>query len=685
MLLAIQNMAGQGTLFFVSILLYIFAAAASLALMRRHKLCNIVANTLCILAAAAGAAASIIKIFVDQTLTDIRIFQSTIPLISIDIKIDRLSAFFVLCLSVLVFCVSIYSIGYVSHYYGKRNVGLFNFMYATFILSMLFVMISGNAVFFFIAWEVMAMISYFLVVFEYEQEENQRAGKVYVIMTHIGTAFLLIGFLIMYSYTKSFDMFASSAAIPQSAKNIIFIMFLIGFGTKAGVIPVHIWLPHAHPAAPSNVSALMSGIMIKTAIYGILRFVFSYLGIQNTWWGVTILVIGIVSAVLGVAYAFVEKNIKRLLAYSSIENIGIIFIGLGVAFIAQAQGNSTVCALAITASLFHSFNHTLFKGSLFLGAGSVHYATHTKNMEELGGLIKKMPVTALFFLGGALSIAAVVPFNGFVSEWLTYQSLFATITPGQAGINILSILTVAVLAMAGALAAASIIKLYGISFLGLPRSEHASQAKEVPCVMNIGMGILVTLCLLAGLFPMAVLQGIDKVTLGLTGQSIIGQLKGGLLLAFYPMNISGNAVSPVVILGVLAGVILTALVMTRIIGGKYIQRKYGTWDCGFEALSERMQYSATGYSKPIKIVFKALFRPTRTIKIEGDLTYHPESIEYTVSAEPIFERYLYGPLVRAVKNFSKKIKFRIQTGSIHTYLIYIFLAVLALMLYNRLS
>ena len=678
-------MAGQGTLFFVSILLYIFAAAASLALMRRHKLCNIVANTLCILAAAAGAAASIIKIFVDQTLTDIRIFQSTIPLISIDIKIDRLSAFFVLCLSVLVFCVSIYSIGYVSHYYGKRNVGLFNFMYATFILSMLFVMISGNAVFFFIAWEVMAMISYFLVVFEYEQEENQRAGKVYVIMTHIGTAFLLIGFLIMYSYTKSFDMFASSAAIPQSAKNIIFIMFLIGFGTKAGVIPVHIWLPHAHPAAPSNVSALMSGIMIKTAIYGILRFVFSYLGIQNTWWGVTILVIGIVSAVLGVAYAFVEKNIKRLLAYSSIENIGIIFIGLGVAFIAQAQGNSTVCALAITASLFHSFNHTLFKGSLFLGAGSVHYATHTKNMEELGGLIKKMPVTALFFLGGALSIAAVVPFNGFVSEWLTYQSLFATITPGQAGINILSILTVAVLAMAGALAAASIIKLYGISFLGLPRSEHASQAKEVPCVMNIGMGILVTLCLLAGLFPMAVLQGIDKVTLGLTGQSIIGQLKGGLLLAFYPMNISGNAVSPVVILGVLAGVILTALVMTRIIGGKYIQRKYGTWDCGFEALSERMQYSATGYSKPIKIVFKALFRPTRTIKIEGDLTYHPESIEYTVSAEPIFERYLYGPLVRAVKNFSKKIKFRIQTGSIHTYLIYIFLAVLALMLYNRLS
>lgn len=685
MLLTIRNMGGQGTLLFVSILLYILAAAASLVLMNRHKICNIVSNTLCILAAAAGIAASFIEIFFNQALTDLHIFQSTIPLISIDIKMDKLSAFFVLCLSVLVVCVSLYSIGYISHYYGKRNVGLFNFLYAAFILSMLFVMISGNAVFFFIAWEVMAMISYFLVVFESEQEENQRAGKLYVIMTHIGTAFLLIGFMIMYSYTKSFDMFASSAAIPPFAKNIIFIMFLIGFGTKAGVIPVHIWLPRAHPAAPSNVSALMSGIMIKTAVYGILRFVFLYLGIQNTWWGVTILVIGIVSAVLGVAYAFVEKNIKRLLAYSSIENIGIIFIGLGVAFIAQAQGNSAVCALAITASLFHSFNHTLFKGSLFLGAGSVHFATHTKNMEELGGLIKKMPVTALFFLGGALSIAAVVPFNGFISEWLTYQSLFATITPGQSVINILSILTVAVLAMAGALAAASIIKLYGISFLGLPRSDRASKAREVPGIMNIGMGILVTLCLLAGLFPMAVLQGIDKVTLGLTGQSIIGRLKGGFLLAFYPMNISGNAVSPVVIVGVLAGVILTALIVIRMIGGKYIERKYGTWDCGFEALNERMQYSATGYSKPIKIVFKALFRPTRSIKIEGDLTYHPESIEYTVSAEPIFERYLYGPLVRAVKNFSKKIKFRIQTGSIHTYLIYIFLAVLALMLYNRLS
>ena len=685
MLPVFHNIDEQSILFLISILLYIIAAISSLILMKRHKLCNFVSHIICIIAALSGAVASIIKIIIGNTQTNINLFHSAIPLIMIDIKIDKLSAFFVLCLSVLVLCVSIYSIGYISHYYGKRNVGFFNFLYSTFILSMFLVMTSGNAIFFFIAWEAMALISYFLVIFESEHEENQRAGKLYIIMTHIGTAFLLIGFMIMFSYTKSFDMFGSSAAIPIFAKDIMFIMFLIGFGTKAGVIPVHIWLPYAHPAAPSNVSALMSGIMIKTAIYGLLRFVFTYLGIQNTWWGIAIVVIGLLSTVLGVAFAFVEKNIKRLLAYSSIENIGIIFIGLGIGFIAYVQGNFTISALAITASLFHTFNHTLFKGSLFLGAGSVHYSTNTKNMEELGGLIKLMPVTALFFLGAALSVSAVVPFNGFISEWLTFQSLFANILSGQAGLNILSILSVVILAIAGALAAASFIKLFGISFLGRPRSNHALHAKEVPGVMNIGMGILVALCLFVGLFPMVILKVIDNVIFDVMGKSIISQLKGGFLIAVYPLNISGNVISPIVILAVIIGVILSALLIIRIIGGKYIERKYGTWDCGFEALNARMQYSATGFSKPIRIVFKILFRPSRIIKVQGDLTYHPESIEYKVDFEFIFEKYFYTPVLKIVKKLSRRVKFSVQTGSTHAYLIYIFLAILALMLYNRLS
>ena len=669
-------------LFQTSILLYLFAAIAALVFIKQQKWGNIISNIICIIAAIFGIAASLMKILVEDMPINISIFHSTIPFISVELQIDHLSAFFVLSLSLLVVCVSLYSIGYISHYIGKRKVGLFNFLYSAFILSMFLVMTSGNAVFFLLTWEAMSLLSYFLVVFESEHEENQAAGTLYIIMTHVGTAFLMVGFMMMYSYTQSFDMFGSSADIPILAKNVMFIMFLIGFGTKAGIIPFHIWLPCAHPAAPSNVSALMSGIMIKTAIYGMLRFIFTYLGVQSTWWGALIIVLGIFSSTLGVSYAFVMANIKKLLAYSSIENIGIIFIGLGIGFIAQAQGHLTVSALAIIASLFHSFNHTLFKGSLFLGAGSIQYATHTKNMEELGGLIKKMPRTALFVLGGALSAASIVPFNGFIGEWLTYQSLFANIVPGQAALNILSILSVAVLAMTGAMAAASFVKLFGISFLGLPRSEQALQAKEVPCVMNIGMGILVTLCLFIGLFPLPILKVVDKVVLNLMGTSLIGQFQGGLLIAYYPLQISGNVISPLLFFVVLVAVILFALLVIRIIGGKYRERKYGTWDCGFEALNSRMQYSATGFSNPIEIVFKILFRPSRKLKVEGKLAYHPESIEYTTVWESIFEKHLYNPIFYVIKMLSRRTKFIIQTGSIHSYLLYIFVVVLVLMMYN---
>lgn len=686
MLIIIQKIGEQNSLFLVAILLYLIAAVVSLVLMKQHKLCNVVSNIICMTAALFGAIASVIKIFTGAAQTDIPMLQSTIPLISVNIKIDNLSAFFVLCLSVLVICVSLYSIGYNSHYYGKRNVGFFNFLYSTFVLSMLFVMISGNAIFFYIAWEAMSLISYFLVIFESEHEENQRAGNLYIIMTHLGTAFLLIGFMIMFSYTKSFDIFGSSAAIPEFARNLMFVFFLIGFGTKAGVVPLHIWLPYAHPAAPSNVSALMSGIMIKTAIYGIIRFVFCYLQIQHTWWGVVILCIGIISAVLGVAYALMEHNIKKLLAFHSVENIGIILIGLGVSFIGFAQNNEFLGGLALVAALLHTFNHTLFKGGLFLGAGSIQYATHTKDIDKLGGLIKKMPITAVMVLCFSLAISAIVPFNGFVSEWLTYQSLFLNIGSVSGGLNILSILSIAALGLSGALAAACFVKLFGISFLGLPRSDHALNAKEVPVTMNIGMGILAGFCLAIGLFPAFFINIVDKVVFSLIGSSIMGNLQVGFLNAYSPLVVSGNSISPVEILIALVVVILAALLITRLIGGRYVERKVGTWDCGFDALNSRMQYTATGFSKPLRIVFSILYRPGRKVEIEeGVSSYFPTSIKYKVWTEPIFEKYFYDPVLRLVRNFSSKIIYLVQTGSVHAYLIYIFIAVLALMLYNRLA
>ena len=672
-----------GNLFIVSLFLYLFAAVLSLVLIKKHRLCNIISNLTCMLAAVIGLISTLIHLFIDKDKIVFDVFQSVIPFISFNITIDNLSAFFILGLSILTFCVSLYSIGYLSHYYEKRSVGYFNFLYSAFVLSMALVLTSGNAVFFLISWEAMSVLSYFLVVFESENEDNQKAGIKYLVMTTIGTAFLLIAFMLMFRYTGTFNMFGSAALIPPLAKNILFVLYLVGFGIKAGVVPVHIWLPDAHPAAPSNVSALMSGIMIKTAIYGLLRFVLTYMGVQRTWWGVTLLAVGMASAVLGVAYAYVESNIKRLLAYSSIENIGIIFIGLGVGFIALAQKNPVVGSIAIAAALFHAFNHMLFKGSLFLGAGSIHYATHTKDMEELGGLIKRMPVTTLCMLGGALSISAIVPFNGFASEWLTFQSIFASIVPGQAGLNIAFILAVAALALAGALAAACFMKLFGISFLGKARSEHAAQAQEVPMVMRIGTGILVSLCLVVGLMPALFMRLADRVMLDVTGQSLIGQLTGWFTINGIETVATGNAISPLIILAVFAAVILASIAALRLVGGKYIERKYGTWDCGYHALNARMQYSSMGFSKPIKIVFRLLFRPSRQLTAAGDLQYHPESLEYTVKSESVIEKYLYEPMLSFVKNLSLKAKGSIQTGSIRRYLAYILIAILLVMLYNR--
>ncbi len=669
-----------------SIISYLAAAIAAVVFYGRPHRCTLFAQSGCIIASVLGAASAFSTLLTGREELIISQFETSIPFISIDLKLDTLSAFFILILSILVCCVSIYSFGYIKHYYGKRNVSAFHILYIGFILSMIFVFSAGNAVFFFIAWEIMTVISYFLVVFESEQDGNEKAGLIYIVMTHIGAAFLMIAFMIMFVFTGSFDIFGSSDAIPDLAKNLMFIFFLIGFGVKAGVVPVHIWLPYAHPAAPSNVSALMSGIMIKTAIYGLIRFVLCYLNIQDTWWGILILCIGILSAVLGVAYALMEHDIKRLLAFHSVENIGIILIGLGISFVAFSQNNGFLGSLALAASLLHTFNHTLFKGGLFLGAGSIQYSTHTRDIEKLGGLIKKMPVTAVLVLCFSLAISAIVPFNGFVSEWLTYQSLFTVIAPGQTGINIISILSIAALAMSGALAAACFVKLFGISFLGKARSECAMSANEVPASMNVGMGILAAFCLAIGVFPMLFLKLIDKVVFNITGIIVTGELQGGFLMAWYPVSVSGNSITPSAIFIASAIIVICAAAVIRLIGGKVSTRKYGTWDCGFGELTPRMQYTATGFTKPLRIVLRILYRPGRALKTEeGDSSYFPASRKYSVWTEPVFEKYVYGPILTNVKKFSLRVKLSVQTGSTHAYLVYIFITVLILMLYNRLA
>ncbi len=670
------------TLCLAALILFASASVAAVVFFRRQRTGNLLTHALCMAgSAAAGSAAVIALLGGSASVLRLRTQAGVLPF-ALEFRLDGLSAWFLLALSVVAFCVSLYSIGYVPRYFTKGNTGLINGLYALFLVSLVLVLTSDNMAVFYLSWEAMSLLSFFLVVYESEHEENRKAGFLYIVMTHVGAALLLSGFLLIYGYTDSLSLRDSAAALPEWARNLAFVLFLAGFGVKAGAVPLHIWLPRAHPAAPSNVSALMSGIMLKTAVYGLIRFAAGVLGVEDTWWGVALLVIGAVSAVTGVAYAFAETNIKRLLAYSSIENIGIILIGLGTSFIAQAAGHRAVAAFAMTASLVHTFNHALFKGALFLGAGSIHHATHTKDLERMGGLVRRMPYTAVLALGACLSAAALIPFNGFTGEWLTFQSLFAVLGGARTEIRILAMLSVSALALAGALAMAVYVKMYGIAFLGRPRSESAEHAREAPVAMIAGTGLLVALCLLAGVFPSVLVRLAGRVAGALAGQPAEAVPGGDLLSFLQPAVGTGDGFSPAVLLAMALGIAALALVWIRAVGGPRVERRHGTWDCGFKGLDERMQYSATGFSKPVRIVFRLLFRPRRTTRLSGGRPYHPESIEYRTTMENVFETRIYIPLHRMLRTFSKKTKMRVQTGRIQTYLLYILAVVLLLMAYN---
>ena len=474
--------------------------------------------------------------------------------------VDGLSAFFILMVSLLSLVVSIYSHGYVKQYEGEYSLGLMGFLYNMFILSMALVVAAHNAILFLICWEAMSLLSYALIVYENRNPDAARSGFIYIVMAHGGTAFITMGFLLLSAYTGtgSFDFgsFAgASAAMPDLFKSTVFLLFLVGFGTKAGLIPLHVWLPYAHPAAPANISALMSGVMVKTAIYMLIRCIFEFLGVTDTWWGLLVLLVASISALLGVLYALGEHDLKRLLAYHTIENIGIILIALGASMVFMSYGLTSFAALALIAALFHALNHSIFKSLLFMGAGSVLFATHTKDIEKLGGLAKRMPWTSAFFLVGALAISAIPPLNGFVSEWLIFQSLMLSFNFPEIIVKILIPITIGMLALTGALAAACFVKAYGITFLAVPRSKQAAEAIEVSPTMLAGMAILALLCILTGLFSIFIVPAIDSVTTPIIGVSVASQMVDGIVMK--PVMTSFSGMSPLAI-GILIAIALPA-------------------------------------------------------------------------------------------------------------------------------
>lgn len=614
---------------------------------------------------------------------------NVIPFFDLEIFVDGIAAFFLLMVGIVSFAVSIYSIGYSKEYQIKKRTMALGFLFNVFILSMVLVVASNNAFFFLLFWEVMSLTSFFLVIYDHDKEENVKSGMTYLVMTHLGTAFIFASFLLGYIQTGSFsfDSFRhGSSGFPLLVKNLVFIFALIGFGTKAGMVPLHIWLPKAHPSAPSNVSALMSAVMIKIGIYGVIRTIFDFSGFGASpdfaWWGMLLIAFGSASAIIGVLYAVVERDIKRALAFSSIENIGIILIGLGLSVVFASFQLTAFAMLALVASMYHTINHAVFKGLLFMGAGSVVSVTHTKNIEHLGGLVKQMPWTSLLFLIGAISISGLPPFNGFVSEWFTMQSLLSSYHIPSTILQISIAFASLPFALTIGIAAATFVKLFGMTFLSKARSKYAINIKEVSHSMILGMTILAAVCVLFGVMPYL---GTSLISTAFHMSSQPSSPFDTLTIQNSSGTSFANLSMPVVVI-MLSSVSIAIFGFIRVLSGNTKKTKYGTWDCGFGSLNERMEYTPTSLSQPIRAVFKVFFRPRNQTEKEsfGENSYLLKTVKIETAIKNIFEDLLYTPIVSSFIFFFDKVR-RLQTGKINAYLLYIMITLVLLLLFVRLS
>ena len=588
------------------------------------------------------------------------------------VRVDPLSCFFLLLIGFTSAGISLFSSGYFRGGEGALP-GLLCLQYHVFLASMAVVVMADDAYLFMVAWETMALSSYFLVTTQHRLAEIRRAGFIYLLIAHLGAIGILLSFGVLQggSWQFTFDAMRGAELTPFWA-SAAFFLALFGFGAKAGLVPLHVWLPEAHPAAPSPVSALMSGVMLKTAIYGVLRVSFDLLHQRLWWWGLVALGVGLFTGLYGVIFAAVQTDMKRLLAYSSIENIGLLFLGIGLTILFQAFNMPVLAALALGATLYHALNHSFFKSLLFLATGSVLHATRERNLGRLGGLMHRMPWVAWLALVGTLAIAGLPPLNGFVSEWLLLQAFLFTPELPQGFINMLLPLGAAVLVLVAALAAYVMVKFYGVIFLGQPREPKLAQAHDCGRRERVGLLWLAAGCVLLGLFPVHVLALLDSVSQGLLGASLGGRLQQWWLLA--PIAPERASYSPAVfLLGTLALVALTMLVVRAFYHGRV--RKTEPWACGFPLLTPRMQDTAEGFGQPIRQIFEPFFRIERQLPTAFDAVPR-----YRVKVEDHLWYWLYTPLAGLVEAGARVVS-RVQQGRISIYLLYSFLTLVALLVF----
>ncbi len=655
----------------VAALLALYGAAALLGVVggRRVLVPVYVLSGLAAAATALGAA----RFLASGAAPETAVLPLGLPWIGAHFRIDALSAFFLFVLGTAGALTSLFAVDYGGHDDDPGRVLPF---YPAFLAGMSLVLVADDAFSFLVSWETMSLASWLLVLATHRQSETRSAAFLYLVMASIGVGALLLGFGLLAGGSGDFAFAAlRGAALGPWKSGLFFALAVIGTGSKAGMVPLHVWLPPAHAAAPSHVSALMSGVMTKVAIYGFIRLLFDLAGPAQWWWGAVVVALGGITALLGVLYAVMQSDVKRLLAYSTVENIGIILIGLGLALAFHANHLDLLAQLALIAALLHAFNHATFKSLLFLGSGAILVATHSRDMDKLGGLIHRLPMTAVAFLVGAVAISGLPPFNGFVSEWLTFQAIVNGALLPQWLLKLAVPVVGAMLALAVALAGVALVKAFGIIFLGRPRNNAAATAQETGALMLAAMLALAALCMVTGVAPQLVLALAQPAATLLLPHGAGLDLSSPLWLA--PLGPDHSSYSGgVILLAVTFLAALLGLVIHRFASDR--ARRSAPWDCGFPDTRPETQYSAAGFAQPIRRIFGAtVFAARERIDMPAPGDTRPARFEISFR-DPVWEA-IYAPTARLVSLLADRLNL-LQFQTIRRYLSLMFAALVLLLL-----
>jgi len=651
----------------------LLALAVLAVLLVRSPHASRLVYTACMIVTATALAAALTHLLAGRS-PEALTLPIGLPWLGAHFRLDALSAFFLVVVELGAMIASLFALGYGEHERAPERVVPF---FPAFLAGMTLVVLADDAFTFLLSWEFMSLTSWALVISHHRVAENVRAGYIYLLMASFGTLALLLGFGLLAGPDGLYTFAQMRAVHPAAATAaLVLLLTLIGAGSKAGVVPLHVWLPLAHPAAPSHVSALMSGVMTKVAVYGFVRIVFDLAGTPSWWWSIVLLTIAGITTVMGVLYALMQHDLKRLLAYHTVENIGIIFIGLGLALAFKSQGLLFAAALAISAALLHVFNHSLFKSLLFFGAGAVLTATGERDMEHLGGLIHRMPQTAFVFLIGCAAISALPPLNGFVSEWLTFQAILLSPQLASWGLKLLVPAIGALLALSAALAAACFVKAYGITFLGRPRTRAAETASEIDWFSRLAMMVLASLCLLAGILPGLFIDALAPISSLLIGKSMPTQI-GAQWLSIVPIAESRSSYDGLLVfLFMMVSGTLAAFAIHRLASDRL--RRAPAWDCGYPDASVVTQYSATSFAQPIRRVFgSVVFGAREIVEMAPPDDIRPARLKVELH-DPIWE-WIYAPLGTAIGVVADRLN-HLQFLTIRQFLTLVFCTLVILLL-----